>query len=254
MSAPELLYGARAAAELPEAAALAPGGDAIELEAVEIYYSLFELPMHTVLPRLPRGLHPSVPAVLATSFWRVHDSPCGPFEFAYAGLACRTGIKPRHFVFGAWCDNPAAGGLLSERYGIAPVTAAVTCRETYDRIRGVVAVDDATVLDIVTTNMVSLSGAGAMVKYSPALGLASVDGQRKLVQFEAAYEFRRVLRGELAAASFDAAAIGEPTLRPTHAIAGTFAVCDVSLLPPRFVVDPEVPAEAGGATKITQTR
>lgn len=253
MSAPELLYGGRVPADLPAGAALVPDGATIELGAVEIYYSLFELPMSAVLPRLPQSLHPSVPAVLATSFWRVRESPCGPFEFAYAGVACRTGIKPRHFIFGAWCDNADAGQLLRERYGIACEPATVTCRESYDRIRGVVALDGAIALDIVTTNMVSLSGAGAMVKYSPALGRAEVEGRQKLIQFEAGYEFKRVLRGELTAAEFDAAAIGEPTLRPTHAIAGTFAVCDVALLPPRFAVDLEVPAEAGGATKITKT-
>ncbi len=253
MSAPELLYGSRTPADMPRGAVIAAHSDPIELGAVEIYYSLFELPMSTVLPRLPQSLHPSVPAVLATSFWRVRESVCGPFEFAYAGIACRTGIKPRHFVFGAWCDNADAGQLLRERYGIGCETATVTCRESYDRIRGVVTLDSGVALDIVTTNMVSLSGAGAMVKYSPALGLAEIDSQQQLVQFEAGYEFKRVLRGEVTAAGFDAAALGEPTLRPTHAIAGTFAVCDVTLLPPRFAVDLTVPAEAGGATKIAKT-
>lgn len=252
MSAPELLYGSRLPADMPVGAALLPDSGTIELGAVEIYYSLFELPMSAVLPRLPQSLHPSVPAVLATSFWRVRDSAYGPFEFAYVGVACRTGIKPRHFIFGAWCDNADAGQLLRDRYGIACETATVTCRESYDRIRGVVALDGGVALDIVTTNMVSLSGAGGMVKYSPALGLAAVDGRQKLVQFEAGYEFKRVLRGEVTATGFDAAAIGESTLRPTHAIAGTFAVCDVTLLPPRFAVDLDVPAEAGGATKIAK--
>ncbi len=251
MSAPELLYGAREATDLRAAKPLAGHADPIELGAVEIYYSLFELPMATVLPRLPKSLHPSIPAVLATSFWRVAESPCGPFEFAYTGLACRTGIKPRHFVYAAWCDNADAGQLLRDRYGIGCAPATVACRESYDRIRGVVAVDGMVVLDIVTNNMVSLAGAGAMVKYSPALGLAQTGGQQKLIQFEASYEFKRVLRGEVSAESFDAEGTGEPGLRPSHSIAGTFAVCDVTLLPPRFAVDLAVPAEAGGATKIS---
>ncbi|MGR9092453.1 MAG: hypothetical protein ACU85U_17945 [Gammaproteobacteria bacterium] len=250
MSAPELLYGTRKAADLPAGVPLATATEVIELASVEIYYSLFELPMAAVLPRLPQSLHPSVPAVLATSFWRVAESSCGPFEFAYTGIACRTGIKPRHFVFGAWCDNADAGQLFRDRYGIACMPAAVSCRESYDRIRGVVAVDGAVVMDIVTHNMVSLAGAGGMVKYSPALGLAQTNGEQKLIQFEASYEFKRVLRGAVSAEQFDAGAIGEATLRPRHSIAGTFAVCDVALLPPRFAVDLDVPAEAGGATKI----
>jgi len=251
MSAPQLLYGARGAADFAMPAALAPVvPDTIRLHDVEIHYALFELPMAAVLPRLPASLHPSIPAVLATCLWRVPDSACGPFSFAYTGIACRTGIKPRHFVVRAWCDNPDAGLLFGDRYGLQCDSAAIVSRESYDRIHGVVRIDERTILEVVTTDMVALAGTGAMVKYSPALGLASLHQEPKMIQFEAAYDFKRVLRGEVRAAVYDAAAMGEPALEPTTPIAGTFAVCDVDLLPARFCVDLNVPAESGGAKKI----
>jgi len=251
MSAPELLYGARAAADFTAGtAALEADDDVLTLAGVEIFYSLFELPMAAVLPRLPVSLHPSIPAVLATNFWRVPKSPFGEFSFAYVGIACRTGIKPRHLVHAAWCDNADAAEYLKGRYGFGCRPAELTVRETYDRIRGVVRVDGAVLLEVLTRETIPLVGAGGMVKYSPSLSPAMVGGKVQLVQFEAAYEFIRVMRGPVETPVFDAAAIGEPTLAPAYPIAGTFALCDVELLPPRFTVDLELPAESGGARKI----
>lgn len=252
MSAVELLYGSCAAQDFAAPTVALDGSDqsVVQLADVEIGYALYEVPMAAVLPMLPVSLHPSVPAVLATNFWRVPESPFGPFQFAYVGIACRTGIKPRHLVYAAWCDNEAAAGFLAGRYGVDAVHAELYLRETYDRVRGAVAIDGETVLEVITTDTVTIVGGGAAVKYSPTLNLAAIDGAAALVQFEAAYEFKRVLRGPVQASVFNAHAFGQPTLVPSYPIAGTFAVCDVALLPARFSVDLALPAEAGGAKKL----
>jgi len=252
MSKRELLYGERKTtnfATAPSALAVDETG-VVDLNDVEIFYSLFELPMAAALGHLPVSLHPSIPAVMATSFWRTATSPFGPFQLAYVGLACRTGIKPRHLVVDAWCDNPRASEFLRGRYGFDCRDAEVYCHESYDRVLGSVSIGQRTSLEIVATKFVPIVGGGGSVKYSAPLNLTSVGDKPVLAQFEAAYKFKRVQRGVVAAAIYDASVIGDADLAPTYPIAGTFAVCDVQLLPVRFLIDLEVPAEEGGASKV----
>jgi len=252
--APVLLYGERA----PASVAVAPreldlaAADTVVVEGAEILYVLYEMPMQAALAALPVSLHPSVPAVYGITFVRAKASALGPFELAYAGIACRTGIKPRHFVQAAYSDSAAAADFFATRYGFACRTAGVKCRETYDRVRGCVELDGDTLLDVAITESLPLVGAGALIKYSPPLNATRVAGEPALVQFEAAYDFKRVLRGKPHLAAFDAASLGNAAVRPTHPIAGSFAVCDLHLMPPRFQVDLTVPAEAGGARKIAR--
>ena len=252
MSKPELLYGERAQADFPQPGNALTFSDrnAVELADVEIFYSLFELPMGVAIARLPESLHPSIPAVMATNFWHAPSSPFGEFHLAYVALACRTGIKPRHLIVGSWCDNPAAAQFFRERYGFDCQAAAIQCRETFERVIGRIVVDDATILETVGTEFVPIVSGGGSVKYSPPLNLAMIDGQAMLAQFEGAYTFKRVLRGNAINQIYRASALGDDAIKPTSPIAGTLAVCDVHLLPVRFQVDLAIPAEAGGASKI----
>ena len=254
MSKAELLYGQRpleAFSEPPSQLDLS-ASENIALDDVEISYSLFEVPMDTVQHVLPAALHPSVPAVFGATFWRVPASPFGPFALSYVGPACRTGIKPRHMVTAAWCDNEQAGSYMSANYGFSFTKAEILCRETYDRIHSSVVVDGRSILDITTTDCVPLVGAGATVKYSPSLNLTRFDDRLVFAQFEAAYTFKRVLRGIVQNNQFDPNETGDVELVPNYPIAGTYAVCDVQLLPVRFAADPVVPAEQGGAIKLSR--
>lgn len=251
--APTLLYGSRAPDSLPAGTTLDTGvSDALVIENAEILYLLHELPMAAAEALLPPSLHPSVPAVFGVTFVRATDGPLGPFTMAWLGIACRTGIKPRHLVLSAFCDGDAAAQAFAARYGFACETAAVTCRETFDRVHGTVVVDGHSVLETEITDSIPLVGAGATIKYSPPLNAAQVNGNATLVQFEAAYEFRRVLRGRPRFRTFDAARLGSRLLTPTTPIAGSHAVVDLHLLPVRFEVDPRLPAEQGGARKIAR--
>ncbi len=252
MSKPELLYGERVPADFGQPGNPLNFGDrsTVELTEVEIFYSLFELPMDVAIARLPKSLHPSIPAVMATNFWHGREGPFGEFNLATVALACRTGIKPRHLIIGSWCDNPAAAQFFRERYGFNCQAAAIQCRESFERVVGRIVVDDKTILETVGTEFLPIVSGGGSVKYSPPLNLTVIDGQAMLAQFEAGYSFKRVLRGSANNPIFNAREIGDDAIQPTTPIAGTLAVCDVHLLPVRFQVDLTVPAEAGGASKI----
>lgn len=252
MSAVELLYGQRPGATVGAPAAPLNTGarDEITLKEVEIHYALFELPMASVLPRLPESLHPSVPAVLGITVWRCLEGPLGAFSLAYLGIACRTGIKPRHFIHGAFCDRPEVATWLRDRYGLDCQLAKIHSLETYDRIHSRIELNAIPVLDLVTESAIPLVGRGAVVKYSPILNAARLGNDVALVQMETSFDFKRVLRGVPRAEIFDALALGDATLHPHYPISGAFAVADVRLHPARFRLDASVPAEQGGARKI----
>ncbi|MBK6660125.1 MAG: hypothetical protein IPG43_19145 [Proteobacteria bacterium] len=254
MNAPVLLYGNRAADSVPLAAMaldVSPQ-ETLVLPDVQILYVLHEMPMQTALARLPVALHPSIPAVLGITFMHAKDSPFGEFTLAYVGIACRTGIKPRHFITGAFCGNADAAKYFGGRYGFDCRHAVVSYHETYDRIRGEVQVDGRSILDVAIAECIPLVGAGGMIKYSPPLTATRVGGEPALVQFEAGYDFKRSIRGRSQLATFDAAALGDAALTPTMGIAGSHAVVDLHLMPARFQVDLTTPVEAGGAKKIAR--
>jgi hypothetical protein len=254
MSAPELLFGGRAAASVPLAAEpldLSPQ-DTLHVPDAEVCYSLFEIPMAAALTRLPRSLHPSVPAIMGITFIHATAGPLGAFDLAYVGIACRTGIKPRHFITGAFCQGEAAAAFFRARYGFPCVAAEVGCRESHDRIRGHVTLGGRAILDLTVTSCVPLIGAGLTIKYSPPLNATRVADAPALVQFEAAYTFKRAQRGRPQAVVYDAARLGDAAVAPVFPIAGSHAVCDLELLPVRFQVDLEVPAENGGARRIAR--
>lgn len=252
MNAPELLYGTRdpATVALPATPLDLAAGDTVVLADAEIFYSLFEMRMHDALARLPVSLHPSIPAVLGVTFIRAHQGPLGAFTLAYVGIACRTGIKPRHFITGAFCDGAQAAAFFASRYGFAVQEAEVHYHETYDRVRGHIGRGGRSLLDLVIAQCIPLVGAGATIKYSPPLNAVSIGGKPALAQFEAAYDYKRVLRGRPQALHLDAAGLGDAAVTPTTAIAGSHAVVDLHLMPVRFQVDLSVPAEHGGASKV----
>lgn len=224
--------------------------DAVVIADAEVFYSLFELPMSVAEQVLPASLHPSIPALLGVTFVHANNGPLGAFDLAYLGVACRTGIKPRHLIQSAFCNSANALDFFSSRYGFACALAEVNCRETYDRVRGDVCVDGNRILDVTITDCIPLVGAGATIKYSPPLNGCNIAGTTALVQFEAAYEFKRVLRGKPQAICFSSESLGDDRMRPTHLVAGSHAIVDLHLLPVRFALDPALPAEAGGARKI----
>jgi len=250
----ELLYGQRAAADYCDRS---PAIDVslteeVALQNVQVHYALFEVPMQVTLECLPASLHPAIPAHLGMTFWRCDSGPLGAFECAWVGLACRTGIKPRHLIQAAYVTRADVGDWLQHRYGFDFQLADVHYRETYDRLQGRILHNGHTVLDTVTTQMQPVVGASAAVKYSPALNPARVNEQSLLVQMEASYAFKRVIRGTPQVLTFDAAALGDARIAPQYPMSGTHALVDITLHAPRFTADFTLPAEQGGAQKIAR--
>jgi hypothetical protein len=250
----ELLYGHRPAADWREVTARLDVNltEDLALENLQVHYALFEVPMQVTLECLPVSLHPAIPAHLGITFWRCDGGPLGAFECAWLGLACRTGIKPRHLIHAAYVTRADVGEWLQRRYGFNYEVADVHYRETYDRLQGRIVQNGRTLLDTVTTQMQPVVGAGAAVKYSPALNPARVGDQPLMVQMEAGYSFKRVIRGTPQLLTFDAAGLGDARITPKYPMSGTHALVDVTLHAPRFTADFVVPAEQGGAKKLAR--
>jgi hypothetical protein len=251
---PQLLYGSGDPRTIPVSKTPLDLSDssAIHIKNAEIFYTLYELKMNVAEAILPVSLHPSIPALFSVTFVSGKHETIGTFNLAYIGIACRTGIKPRHLIIKSFCDNDVALKLFAARYGFNASLAEISCRETYDRVNGTIRYEDRTVANISIGNCIPLVGSGGVVKYSPALNACVLDGQTKLVQFEANYEFKTVIRGEPSDQLFDSKALGHEDLSTHYPVAGTHAVADINLLPARFQVDLVNPAETGGATKITK--
>ena len=222
------------------------GQEDVLLPDVHLFYNLFEIPMELALRRLPTSVHPSIPGMLSVTFWRAAKSAFGAFELACVGIACRTGIKPRHLMHAAFVDNEAAAGFLRTRYGFPCRLAAVRQRESYDRIVGTVECAGRTILEVESTSLLPIVGGGSFVKVSPALNLAQIGGAPALLQLEASYEFKRVLRGAPRATVFDAEELGDALVRPAYPVSGTHAIVDLTLHPVRYALDLDRPAEQGG--------
>ncbi|MGR8947809.1 MAG: hypothetical protein ACU84Q_07170 [Gammaproteobacteria bacterium] len=242
---PEFLYGSGDGKILKKSANFdAKARGTLHVDNVDVFYSLFEIPMQDALTLIPSALHPSIPAVLGVTFWRAKDSDIGPFILAFAAISCRTGIKPRHLVLQAYADSAQAQDFFSNQYAFSCDIADIYFQESYDRFYGKVTCGDQIVLESETTQASPLVGGGVAVKYSPPLNATSIDDRDVLVQFEAAYDFKRAARGTPRLNRF----VGP--VQPTTPISGTHAICDIDFMPARFSVDVLVPAEAGGAKKL----
>ncbi|MEM7468783.1 MAG: hypothetical protein AAF387_18095 [Pseudomonadota bacterium] len=242
---PEFLYGLGDGSALSVADNFNTTSDSPQrIENVDVFYSLFEVSMNEALALIPTALHPSIPAVIGVTFWHAKESPLGAFNLAFAALACRTGIKPRHLVLKAYTDSESAGDFFGARYGFNCEMAEVFFQENYDRFYGRVTSGGKIVLESETSEALPLVGGGVAVKYSPPLNATRVGDKNALVQFEAGYEFKRAARGKPSLKVFDG------PIQAKSPVSGTHALCDIEFMPARFTVDIALPAEEGGAQKI----
>ena len=242
----ELLYGRRSAADFdtsPPRVDLNIDDDLV-LADVTLHYSLYELPSDVVVDLLPKSLHPTHPGVLAITFWRVPNSPVGPFVVATVGVACRAAIKPRHFVLASFTSTQAAAELLRSRFGCDPRVTAVEQRLYNDAAISSVAIDGDKVVEISTGLLRNISGSSAGLKISPQLNLARVGDSHQLVQTEVSYDFHRTQRGRGQLAITDRRVIGLPGHGRLWPIASSVASVEVTLQPVRFALDIDEPPES----------
>ena len=247
----ELLYGEREASKIRTRTVKSAKTqkDTLIIEAVEILYLLYETPMNQSRKMIPKSLHPSVPAIVGVTLIQASEGPLDAFCLAFVGVACRTGIKPRHFITSSFCNNDKAGQFFCNRYGFNCEKAEIILTENYDEISGTITTGGTEILRTSINNCIPLVGGSALIKYSPPLNAVQLD-EPAMIQFEAAYDFKRVVRGECRTSCFSAESLTENMLAPSRGIAGSHAVVDLTFLPVRFRLDMQIPAEEGGARKI----
>jgi hypothetical protein len=225
----------------------------ITLQNVALHYVLWEIATQDGSDNMPPSLHPTWPGLLSLLFWRVPDSPVGPFTFAAVGLASRTSIKPRQIVLSAFSDSPAARELLTPRYGYPVQIADVRQHEYSDAVMSSIDVGGQRIVDVTTRKMQDLSGTSAALKLSPQLSPAWVDGRLELLQNELAFQFRRTRRGTPRLHVVPTALGFLSDIPLSIPVAGSLAEVDITLHPARFALDCELPAESVKSHRLTPT-
>jgi hypothetical protein len=221
-------------------------GTSLKLENVSIHYCLLEVPAAQAIARLPAGLHPCIPGLIASLHYHCPASELGPFDLLTTALFCRSAAKHRMMTLSAFTNNTKAQAFFREGWGYQPTLAAIKLAVHYDRVRSIVAVADNVILDAATNDPIVLTGPGASVRYAQTLNLARTPIGPKFVQVDVSYDFKNSARGVPKFQVYDGAKLGDPNLTPLHPVSGTLARADVVFEPIRFLADPNVTAEAGG--------
>ena len=187
---------------------------------------------------LPPALHPVNPPVVTFSFLHAPESAYGPFTLAETRLLCRSGLRTRGFLVGAFVDNTEVADLLTAGWGYRMAPAEVTLTRRYDGASGVVEADGSEVLSTGYVFPVPLSPSD--LQYTATMHPARLERGFRLVQVERDVDVARAERGRPYVHAFDAAAWGEPRLRLTHPVSASSAVADVTYKPVRYVCRPDV--------------
>jgi hypothetical protein len=210
----------------------------VTLDNVEIITIVFEASADSNEAVLPAGLHPTTPPVVTWTVWRCTDGPWGPFAMAQTRVECRSGMRPRGFLVAAVVDAPAAASALSEGWGYACRPGSVTVDRSYDR--AVVRVADdagAPMLEVDVVDPVTLRPND--IQWITSMHLAHTPRGLRLIQVDPDIEVHRAERARPTLRQFDAAAWGEPLLRPTRPVAASLARASVTLPKLRYVCAPD---------------
>ena len=184
-----------------------------QLEHVEILTIVYEASADTNEAVLPAGLHPTMPPIVSWSVWRCTDSPWGPFAMAQTRIECRSGMRPRGFLVSAVVDSPAAATALADGWGFACRPGSVTIDRAYDRaLVRVTDEDGARLLEADVVDPVTLRPND--IQWIASMHLAHTPRGLRLIQVDPEIEVHRAERARPTLRQFDAAAWGEPLLRP----------------------------------------
>jgi hypothetical protein len=164
-------------------------------------------------------------------------------------LIVRAGIRPRGLLIKAFVDSGAAAEALRRGWGYDVTQAEVSFSRRHDEIRGAVVVDGEAALVAALEDPEPIAGADIelfdnlhLVNLEPVAGSM---GEPLLVQVDPGYEYQTADRGRVRLDTFRAAALGIAGIEPIYAVVGVTCRADMNLGPPRFVIDPRVPAVQG---------
>jgi len=224
------------AADAPPAAVLA--SEPFTIARAEVLQVAWEVAATHRDALLPPALHPVNPPVVTFSFLYAAESAYGPFTLAEMRLLCRSGLRTRGLLIGAFVDNAEIGGLLSAGWGYRLALAEVTLTRRYDGASGAVTADGSVVLSTGHVFPVPLSPSD--LQYTATMHPARLERGFRLVQVERDFDVTRAERGRPYVHAFDAEAWSEPRLRLTHPVSASSGVADVTYKPVRYVCRPDV--------------
>jgi hypothetical protein len=246
------LYGTRDVAPLLDAVPEMARLDAppLELPGSEAMQVMYEIDTAAMTSLLPPALGPTIPPVVVFQFWKCPESPAGPFTLAQVRLGCRAGVRQRGYLLSSYCDSETAAQLLRADWGFNCRPAGVRLRHFYDRVEGTVVVADQTVLRVALIDPQAISGAD--LQYVPSMHLARLPVDRghapRLVQVDAEFTFSRAERGRPVVEVFEPDPTAAAGVQPVYPVSASWAACNISLPPLRYLVDPTVPALQGTET------
>lgn len=235
-------------ADLDALAAGAPRMDALDTEPVElpgawVLQAAFEMPVRVRECLLPPGLHPTDPPLLSWLVFRCADGRLGSFTLAQLRVSCRSGLRPRGFLIESVIDSPEAGRALAHRWGFRHRVGEIRIARQYDAVTATVLVDGGIIAEVALRDPDPLGPQD--VQYTASMHLAHTPRGVRLVQVDPAYVVHRAERGRPALRAFQAAPWGDARLEPTHPVAASIALADVTLPRLRYVCRPDVWAFEG---------
>lgn len=232
---------ARFEKEAPTLAAFDPLG--LELRDCVFVQALSEIDAADMCAMLPPALHPTLPPVVGWSAFEIPDSEWGAFRFAQLRIECRSGLRPRGLLVGCVVDSEAARCALAEHFGFRAVLGEVQIARAYDETRLRVARGGRLWLDLSLRAPQRLGETDT--QFVSSLHPAHTPRGFRLLQVDIEHAVKRAERGRLDLAHFDAAAWGEPTIRPSLALPGVVGRADLSIRPIRFACRADILAFEG---------
>ena len=219
----------------------------LRIDDVDVLQVLFETRAANAEALLPAALNPTIPPVISFLAIRAEDSEVGPFSLVQLRLTARAAVRPRAFLVAARCDNATAAELLANVWGFRIDQADIALRRFHDRVECRVVADRRPILEVALVDPWPITGHD--VQYAPGMHLARVEDDAasipRLVQVDAEYEFRRADRGRPELRTFDPGAWGDERLVAVEPVSASFTACSMSLLPIRYVCNPDLPAAEG---------
>jgi hypothetical protein len=231
---------------LQDAPTMALSDRELRIDNVDILQVLYEIGASDIEAFVPPALNPTIPPVVSILAYRATESEFGPFALVQTRLSARAAVRPRAFLVSARCDNPTAAEALATMWGFRIRPADIRLRRFHDRVECSVVVNRNAILEVALVDPEPITGHD--IQYAPGMHLARVRDvvtMPRLVQVDTEYEFRRADRGRPELRTFDASAWGDARLVPTEPVSASFTTCDVTVLPVRYICNPDIPAAEG---------
>ncbi|MEL7157740.1 MAG: hypothetical protein AAFN30_14215, partial [Actinomycetota bacterium] len=141
-------------------------------------------------------------------------------------------------------DGAVAAGEADLGWGYRITPAEVSFSRRYGAVGGTVTIDGSVALDVRLRDPEPVSGGD--LELFDNLHLTNVEGEQPvIVQVDPSFAVTSADRGEADLATFEPSLLGIGGLEPIYPVVAVACAADMELNPPRFVMDPAVPAVQG---------